>query len=369
MTAHQAPAGVRRRWPTLLLVAFVGCGPSQRFFHDARYTPDGAAIEMAALMPNCGCVSITSVARPPAEPTLDEGTGVIEIVASFHGAELGVTRLAAGQSERVKYDWAGADDPDRYLLSAYAVTGEGRRGARLTPISRYVELGLQTESRCRESTCAFNLLHMDRAVHGTIAQGEVGRRQQGVDFTSGGQLLGAVASPQKCGCMVIQNINPERSTVHVQATFSGQLMGRLDIPWVPDVAQQPVRLLGFDWGGPLARETYVLSVIGLGELPGGVAPAPPAGSVSQRLLRIQDYVNVLGQMDQLDCAPDGAVMWLPLPTDATTPPAGTTRETGYPVTCSFDTIHMNRMAKVLRPGATEVPEAPAADAPGIRRQP
>lgn len=345
-----ASRGRRRAWPAMLLMVFVGCGPSERLYHDARFTPDGAEIELAALMPGCGCVTLASTGAA--------GGADIEVVARLEGTEVGSMVLSPQKPERVRYDWAGASNEDRYRIAAYrrvqASDGTMQRSQDpLVPIGNYVAKGGVVESNCRDSMCTFGLLHMDQALNANIGQNEVDVRQRGVDYTSGGQQLSVASSPMTCGCMAVQNVSPQSGPVHIRATLGGEDRGIITLPWTVTDGPQPIMLVGFDWAGAFSEDLYVLSVAGLGDRISTESPGQMSGTFfTQTSLRARDYINVIGQIDQLQCSDEGSVMWLPTKSpdvgtggSADAPAVDVPSE--VPIVCPFGTIRMNKMAPTI----------------------
>lgn len=345
-----ASRGRRRAWPAVLLMIFVGCGPSEQLYHDARYTPEGGEIELSALMPGCGCITLAS--------TPAVGNEEIELVARLEGTEVGSMVLSPQKPQRVRYDWAGASNEDRYRIAAYRrVTGSDgtkqRSEAPLVPIGDYVFKGGVVESNCRDSLCTFGLLHMDQALNANIGQNEVDVRQRGVDYTSGGQQLSVASSPLTCGCMAVQNVSPQSGAVHIRASLGGEDRGIITLPWTATAGPQPIMLVGFDWAGTFSEDLYVLSVAGLGDRTSTESPGQMSGTFfTQTSLRARDYINVIGQIDQLQCSDQGSVMWLPtkspdVGTGAVSTAAAVDVPSEVPIVCPFGTIRMNKMAPTI----------------------
>jgi hypothetical protein len=323
----------------LMLAGVMGCGPKDELFHGSAPSANGAWLDIASLMPSCGCMTVHNLATD----------APIELVSSLHTTELGTHRLNANQETRVGFDWGGPDNDDSYTLEAYRLEPDGRGGmARaktpLTPIFDFVETSAITDVDCKKMDCPFGTLAMDRVINSPTAGGQPVIRRTGVDYASDGQQISAASSPNSCGCMLLSNISPDKQAVTLRSTFHASNEGSMEIAWDPAATRQAVALVGFDWAGTEEEDRYLLSAIGAND---GTALK---NDRSTRQLRVQDFVQIVGRMDQLECSAEGAVLRLPAPAGMPIAPGETAPPTQIAVTCPFGSLSMNeQIGKIVAP--------------------
>ncbi len=101
-------------------------------------------IKVAAEEPHCGCVTFASRASQP-----------VTLRATFHGSTVGRAVLGPGERLRVRFDWAGSEDSDFYLV-------DGTVDGRPIRLSTDVRIEEPDGSRpCNATSCAYGDLKMD----------------------------------------------------------------------------------------------------------------------------------------------------------------------------------------------------------------
>lgn len=334
----------------MTLAMTLGCGPHENLVHGVSFRADGAGVDLSALEPNCGCVTLRN-----------KSASTVELVSRYHDKEVGALVLAPGPSSQIGFDWGGSAIADQYTVEVWGRQGETRT-KRLVPFGDYIEGGNMVAAKCQEMECPFGSLSMDQAVSASTAGGQPVEVADGVDFMAGGQQVKVVSVIGSCGCMLISNRSKERKLIRVRASLHGQVTGEIPIEWdksEPATTEgdaigsfQPTQLVGFDWAGTENEDIYILSVMGEGQKGG------PAGTPASQALRAQDFVRIVGQMPELRCEDDGAVFKLPVPGGGS-----------FEVTCPFAPLNMNSKVKELqlaKPSSTSTngsPDRPANSSP------
>jgi hypothetical protein len=210
------------RWLRVVCAAIVlstGCGPRDQFFHGARVLSDGSAVEVAALMPNCGCMTLRTHATDQVPTTAFGNRNVpvtrannkaynfdtIVLRSYLRGNAVGQTEMKFGASVVERFDWAGVGEDDRYEVRAFAMLlNAAKDEPQELPlvIPNYLDV-TSTDTPCGQTLCGFGELALSKATNGRLGQNQVEARQRGVHKTNGGQLIEAVASPNLCGCMIL----------------------------------------------------------------------------------------------------------------------------------------------------------------------
>lgn len=310
----------------LLLSSLMGCGPKETLFHGVAPSADATYFDLASLMPGCGCVTMRNIASMP-----------VEMVGTHHVTEVGALVMTPGAETRFGFDWAGGANDDTYSVEAYPLEPDGkggmRRGAKpLVPVTDYLLPTWETQTDCKRMDCPFGAMGMNRMVHASTAGGQAIDRRFGVDYTAGGSQIAAKSTANSCGCMVMSNISLDKAAVTVRASLHSRSTGVMELPWEDGADRQPLVLVGFDWAGAEEEDRYLLTAV----------------DRATRQLRVQDFVHIVGQMDQLECSAEGAVLRLPAPPGAEV----TTQST---VTCPFGRLAMNEQFSKPAP-ATKGPQ-------------
>jgi hypothetical protein len=318
------------RLSIVLLVATAGCNRGITFFHDAAFVSNGAYMEAASLMPGCGCVTLKNATDGPNRRD-------IYLVAEMFGTRRGALRLNAGQQARIRFDWAGADDADRYEIFSHEIGSEGNPGERMSHAwDGFSKVGSIVETTCEDSLCQFGSLSMDRAHSAVELQHEV-RHEPGVHLVDGGQQIELASVQPTCGCVVLENITKE--TIRLKAGYHGTDEGVMPLPG--GSGDDRFTFIGFDWAGALEEDVYTLSAVSMTATPDEIMNRDVQKSTSNtKGLKISDHVRVIEEMNFLPCSPEGAIMLRPLPkvTSADEPPAAPPA----PPICPFVPFKMNR---------------------------
>jgi hypothetical protein len=338
--------GAARLGLVLVLAATLGCGPRDTLLHGVEPSPDGSGLQLSAMMPRCGCITLQSVGTD---------NQAIELVSKIHDTEIGSLLLPAGEGVRVGFDWAGAENNVVYTIEGYHLKPNGRGGfirapQPLTPLSAYLERSNHTDVVCRASDCAFGTLRMDRELNAASVGGQPASRQAGVEYMNGGQQIWAASSPNSSGCMMITNINPAAKPVILRSALHAQDEGSMEIGWDSTTSRQPVVLVGFDSAGTEEEDYYLLTALAIDASGNAGADQALATKASTRAVRAEDHIRIVGQMDRLECSAEGAVLWLPAPPGMTPEPGSTTSPTQVSVTCPFGSLAMREI--VTREGVT-----------------
>ena len=342
-----------RLWLVVMLVGAIGCGPTDQLLHGVRQQADGSGLELSAMMPRCGCITLEN---------LGTGSQTIELVSRLHDADVGSLVLPAGERVRIGYDWAGPSNDDVYQVEGYLMTPNGRGGFTraelpLAPLSTYVERSGNSDVVCRASDCAFGTLRMDRAMNASAIGGQPASRQSGVEFMNGGQQLWAASAPASCGCMMIMNINPAGKPVIVRSALHSRDLGVLEVGWDSAAPRQPLVLLGFDSAGTEDGDYYLLTTMAIDENGNVGADESVASQMATRAVRAQDYIRIVGQMDSLECSAEGAVVYLPAPPELPPGPGETVSPTQIAVTCPFASLGMREIVQRQAEVAAQPPPA------------
>ena len=145
------PSAASRRLGAGLLViaaAVTGCR-HQPPPSGAQFEPDGRGVQVSALQPRCGCLTLRNASD-----------GDILLRSALHERTLGETVLRQGGTLSVQFDWAGADVRDRYRLEGFDASG-----ARLPLRGRIVIVDAGGANQpCGEAACEYGPLAMDAAL-------------------------------------------------------------------------------------------------------------------------------------------------------------------------------------------------------------
>ena len=315
---------VARDWLAIVLCAAVsGCGNRETLYHGAEIDPDGGHFDVAALMPQCGCMTLAMS---------DEASGVeqIQVVTRFHGAEIGALPLSAGESQRVAFDWAGPENTDVYEILAFEMDQDGdglyQRAAAPSPlVASLLSVSDVVEGTCRTNTCAFGPLNLHSAY--VVEEIETAdTAQSSVAFVSNGELV-RISSPGRCGCMILQNVSANESLT-LRSEWNGTQVGVHPLPWLENVPEQPLEMIGFDHAGPAQQDQYTVTVEHVDQA------AERARDLQIRQLgsggvSASANVRLVGFLDDLTCTAEGAVFEL--------------SDTTETILCEFGTLNLNQM--------------------------
>lgn len=364
MTGWQRPRRQHARLSMVLALAgLMGCGPRETLVHGLYALPDGTGVTVNSLMPHCGCMSIRSRERAGSQP--------IELVSWLQATEIGSFILQPEAEARFGYDWGGLDNSDTYTIEAYRLEPDGAGGYRraanpMTPFFDFIENRGTNDADCKKMDCSFGTLRMDRVVNEGTAGGQPVTKRDGVDYTAGGTQIAASASPGTCGCMLISNSSPDKKAVTLRSSFHARQEGVMEIPWDASTERQPVFLIGFDWAGTEDQDRYLINALGVSE------NANVIGDPTKTLVA-QDYIRIIGQMDQLECSADGAVLNLPRPTaplgSAPPPDVVPSQATAsqFQVTCPFGTLSMRE--QMVAGATTETAQIAKGPRPAAKGSP
>jgi hypothetical protein len=118
----------------------------QDIWHGVRFN-DGGDMELASLMPQCGCVSVTNTSGGP-----------VILRATLHGVKVGETMISEGETREYRFDWAGSDNRDRYVVTAHGQGGEGLKASKVIRLNSFA-----TVVSCRDAACGYGDLQMSKA--------------------------------------------------------------------------------------------------------------------------------------------------------------------------------------------------------------
>jgi hypothetical protein len=329
------------------LLASAGCNRGITFFHDAVFSSSGAYMEAASLMPGCGCVTLKNA-------TDGANRRDIFLVSEMFGTRRGVLRINAGQQARVRFDWAGPDDSDRYEIFSHEVDHDGNPGNRMDHAwDGFAKVGPIVETTCGDSLCQFGSLAMDRAHSEIETQHEV-RHEPGVHLVSGGQQIELASVQPTCGCVVLENITTE--TIRLKASLHGMDEGVMSLPGGP--SNQRFAFIGFDWAGALEEDVYTLAAVSSTTSGNEETTHEVQRSTSNtKVLKISDHLRVIEEMNFLPCTADGAVMLAPRPKPVESGPvAAVPVPAAAPPICAFAPFKMNRaVTNATGPALTPTP--------------
>ena len=327
-SGHRTPALLT----TVVLVTAIGCQPvgvnRQSYFHGAAFTGDGQYLEAAALSPGCACVTLRNTRSDS-----------IRLRSELYALPLGEIVLNGGAQARFRFDWAGAEDSDRYRISTYT------SDTTILPARDTLELvGPVIESSCVEAPCQFGGLSMDYAFTAPAAADDNPQGEAYVRFANGGRVL-EVASESKndgCGCVVLENTGAEPYTL--RASYQGTTRGS-----AISGAQGDLIYVGFDWAGPLDEDVYTLSAHS-SDMPllDVDALSNPTAEPTTRQLTASDYVRVIAVLSHLRCGPESAEPEFPLSVVSPVGEATAPAEQGLP-TCMFAPYGMDQMRTEYAP--------------------
>ena len=339
------PAG---RLAVVLLMASTGCNRGTTFFHDAGFVPNGVYMEAASLMPGCACVTLRNTTE------LSGQRRDIFLEAELFGTPRGRLRLDAGHEARVRFDWAGPDDTDRYQIFANEIGPDGNPGPRLEHAwDGFAKVGKVVETTCEDSLCQFGSLGMDRAHSSATGENDV-RHEPGVHLVNGGQQIELASVRPMCGCVVVENFTP--LPIRLKAGFHGVDEGVMTLPGGSGLDR--FAFIGFDWAGALDEDVYTMSALGLEAAPGAGGTAGMTAHSPTKPLKIADHLRVVEEMNFLPCTEEGAEMLAPhrMADTGETMGASTT-----PAICPYGPFRLNR-ARSLLTGPTPTPAGAAPPA-------
>ncbi|MBM3807734.1 MAG: hypothetical protein FJW22_06005 [Acidimicrobiia bacterium] len=290
---------IRRRaaGPVLGLCALLatgGCGNTEIIVSGHEFLNSGS-MKVSALGPTCGCLSLRN--HSPREIMLE---------STFYGVPLGTVLLAPQEQTRVLFDWAGAENQDFYLIDAYAVDDQQRRGGKLKMSELVSQYAPFVETQCDDQTCQFGGLAMNRVIE-DAEELEQEHPTRGIEFTS---VIAASAPLDECGCLMLTNFSAHDLTI--RATLHGTQTGQMDLSAGVTVP------ISFDWAGTLDNDAYIIDAVDV-RTPGdpplaanspanapGAATSPTDRPGSAMTVRLKDYVKIDGTLVNMTCAADFA---------------------------------------------------------------
>jgi hypothetical protein len=122
------------------------CCTRQDIWHGVQFDDKGN-IELVALMPQCGCVSMTNTS-----------SGLITLRASLHGVKIGEAQILQGETKEYRFDWAGPENVDRYVIAVYDQAGEKIAAKKVIRLNQFA-----TIVNCHNATCEYGDLQMNKA--------------------------------------------------------------------------------------------------------------------------------------------------------------------------------------------------------------
>jgi hypothetical protein len=111
-----------------------------------RFNGEGD-IELAALMPQCGCVSVTNTSGGP-----------VILRATLHGVKIGEAVISEGETHDYRFDWAGPENSDLYVVAAYDQAGEKLKANKVIRLNSFASV-----VNCRSAACEYGGLQMSKA--------------------------------------------------------------------------------------------------------------------------------------------------------------------------------------------------------------
>jgi len=139
-------------------------------------------MQAASLMPGCGCVTLRNATDAAKKRD-------IFLVSEMFGTRRGALRLDAGQQARIRFDWAGQDDADRYEIFAHEVGPDGNPGARLAHAwDGFTKVGSMSRPRARTASASLDRSPWIARTAPVEGQAEV-RHEPGVHVVDGGRQI------------------------------------------------------------------------------------------------------------------------------------------------------------------------------------
>ena len=129
----------------LSVLASASCRRYETIWSGAEFTDDGK-LELASEDPLCGCLTIANTSG-----------GELTLRSRFEGTTLGTLVIKTDERATYRYDWAGPDDDDVYVLDG--TDAQGNQLDMRTAI-RFDERG--TWMACSATPCAYNSLKLSR---------------------------------------------------------------------------------------------------------------------------------------------------------------------------------------------------------------
>lgn len=140
-----------RRWSMVagvlavcVAAALTGCR-RQTIWSGIQLQPDTGTMKLAAQEPLCGCTTIANRSQE-----------TLRLRAEFRGSTIGSATLKPGERLRFRFDWAGPENDDVYILQGTDAQG------------KHVDLGhvLRVEERprwqdCNDIGCTYGTLLMN----------------------------------------------------------------------------------------------------------------------------------------------------------------------------------------------------------------
>ena len=136
---------------SMLLVAGLLSASCQKavIWSGVQYLEDGR-IQLASEEPQCGCLTLINTSSMP-----------ITLTASYHGTRTGKVVLQPGERLSTRYDWAGAENDDVYILD-----GTGRNGEHVDLRKTVQFEGQDRIQDCATIECELGDLNMNVGVIG-----------------------------------------------------------------------------------------------------------------------------------------------------------------------------------------------------------
>ncbi len=133
----------------LCVITVTGCRRQAIWAGAAFFAQDQGQLRLAASQPLCGCLTL-----------VNDTTRSVLLRTTVHGSVVGGETLQAGQRLRFRFDWAGPQNDDYYLLEGL----ENGRHLDLRNVTRLVET--PRWQPCSTTDCAYGRLGMNVAETG-----------------------------------------------------------------------------------------------------------------------------------------------------------------------------------------------------------